>query len=241
MATLNGLFPARRLWHPYNGTVIFLHGYGANGSDLIGLADPLAPHLPDTRFLAAEQMSPERCPGQSAGLPVLSDPELAQSRTPKASSARLGGPVTTACSTPGSTKSRRKERRKSRLCSLASVRAPMMALHVENAPGGAVDGDRAFSRKASRSAAARDGNHRAPACPARAPATRIRSSPFTRFSRGGNGPRRCRSQGECQNPEPGFTHYGPRGLGLALGFVRDQLGLFAVVILRFMRLESKLH
>jgi predicted signal transduction protein with EAL and GGDEF domain len=32
--------------------VIFLHGYGADGNDLIGLADPLAPHLPGTRFLA---------------------------------------------------------------------------------------------------------------------------------------------------------------------------------------------
>ena len=32
--------------------VIFLHGYGANGADLLGLADVLAPHMPDTLFLA---------------------------------------------------------------------------------------------------------------------------------------------------------------------------------------------
>ena len=32
--------------------VIFLHGYGADGADLLGLADPLAPHLPDTAFHA---------------------------------------------------------------------------------------------------------------------------------------------------------------------------------------------
>jgi phospholipase/carboxylesterase len=39
--------------------VIFLHGYGADGNDLIGLADPLAPHLPDTRFIAPN--APEPC------------------------------------------------------------------------------------------------------------------------------------------------------------------------------------
>ncbi|MBP7002579.1 dienelactone hydrolase family protein [Amaricoccus sp.] len=39
--------------------VIFLHGYGADGEDLVGLAGPLAPHLPDTRFLAPN--APERC------------------------------------------------------------------------------------------------------------------------------------------------------------------------------------
>ncbi|MEM8570171.1 MAG: dienelactone hydrolase family protein [Pseudomonadota bacterium] len=39
--------------------VIFLHGYGADGNDLIGLADPLGPHLPTTRFMAPN--APEPC------------------------------------------------------------------------------------------------------------------------------------------------------------------------------------
>ena len=39
--------------------VIFLHGYGADGQDLLGLAEPLAPHLPNTVFLAPN--APERC------------------------------------------------------------------------------------------------------------------------------------------------------------------------------------
>lgn len=39
--------------------VIFLHGYGADGNDLIGLAEPLAPHLPTTNFVAPN--APERC------------------------------------------------------------------------------------------------------------------------------------------------------------------------------------
>ncbi len=39
--------------------VIFLHGYGANGADLLGLAEPLGPHMPDTLFLAPD--APETC------------------------------------------------------------------------------------------------------------------------------------------------------------------------------------
>ncbi|MGP1359012.1 alpha/beta hydrolase [Roseicyclus sp.] len=39
--------------------VVFLHGYGADGNDLLGLADPLAPYMPDTVFVAPN--APERC------------------------------------------------------------------------------------------------------------------------------------------------------------------------------------
>ena len=45
--------------------VVFLHGYGADGADLLGLADPLAPHLPDTLFLAPD--APEPCAGNPFG------------------------------------------------------------------------------------------------------------------------------------------------------------------------------
>lgn len=45
--------------------VIFVHGYGANGADLLGLADVLAPHLPDTAFVAPD--APERIPGAPFG------------------------------------------------------------------------------------------------------------------------------------------------------------------------------
>ncbi len=38
--------------------VIFLHGYGADGADLLGLADPLGPHLPNTVFVSPD--APER-------------------------------------------------------------------------------------------------------------------------------------------------------------------------------------
>ncbi|MEM9843249.1 MAG: alpha/beta fold hydrolase [Pseudomonadota bacterium] len=45
--------------------VVFVHGYGANGADLLGLADPLAEHLPDTLFVAPD--APESIPGMPNG------------------------------------------------------------------------------------------------------------------------------------------------------------------------------
>ncbi|MSU89267.1 prolyl oligopeptidase family serine peptidase [Rhodobacteraceae bacterium 2CG4] len=55
--TLNG--PERRAVSGQAGSlVIFLHGYGADGNDLIGLAEPLAEHLPDTMFLAPDAPQP---------------------------------------------------------------------------------------------------------------------------------------------------------------------------------------
>jgi phospholipase/carboxylesterase len=45
--------------------VILLHGYGADGNDLIGLADPLAPLMPDVAFHAPN--APYPCDGNPFG------------------------------------------------------------------------------------------------------------------------------------------------------------------------------
>ncbi len=45
--------------------VVFLHGYGANGADLLGLADVLGEHMPDTLFIAPD--APESCAGAPFG------------------------------------------------------------------------------------------------------------------------------------------------------------------------------
>lgn len=45
--------------------VVFVHGYGADGADLLDLADPLGPHLPDTVFFAPD--APEPCSGNPFG------------------------------------------------------------------------------------------------------------------------------------------------------------------------------
>lgn len=39
--------------------VVFLHGYGADGADLLDIADVLAPHLPNAAFFAPD--APEPC------------------------------------------------------------------------------------------------------------------------------------------------------------------------------------
>ncbi len=54
--------------------VIFLHGYGADGADLLGLADVLSPHLPDTVFMAPD--APEACPGNPFGFQWFAIPWL---------------------------------------------------------------------------------------------------------------------------------------------------------------------
>ncbi|MCB5409797.1 alpha/beta hydrolase [Pseudogemmobacter faecipullorum] len=45
--------------------VVFLHGYGADGNDLLGLGDALAPHLPGVAFIAPD--APEPCSGNAFG------------------------------------------------------------------------------------------------------------------------------------------------------------------------------
>ncbi len=64
MAELTG---PRRAAKSGNGKylVVFVHGYGADGNDLIGLADPLAEHLPDAVFHAPN--APQRCTGNPMG------------------------------------------------------------------------------------------------------------------------------------------------------------------------------
>ena len=54
---------------PVSGTtrsvVVFVHGYGATGADLLGLADVLGEYLPDTLFVAPD--APESIPGMPFG------------------------------------------------------------------------------------------------------------------------------------------------------------------------------
>jgi len=48
-----------------DSVVVLLHGYGADGNDLLGLADPVGPHLPNTVFIAPD--APEQCTINPAG------------------------------------------------------------------------------------------------------------------------------------------------------------------------------
>jgi len=55
---MTDLTSARKGPEKADAVVVFLHGYGADGGDLLGLADPLSPHLPGTAFHAPD--APER-------------------------------------------------------------------------------------------------------------------------------------------------------------------------------------
>lgn len=66
--------------------VVFLHGYGADGADLLGLADVMAPHLPDCVFIAPD--APERPKGSPFGWQWFPIPWLDGS-SPEAAAAGL--------------------------------------------------------------------------------------------------------------------------------------------------------
>ncbi len=51
---------ARRGPEKAGSVVVFLHGYGADGTDLLGLSEPLVPHLPTTAFYAPDAPEPSR-------------------------------------------------------------------------------------------------------------------------------------------------------------------------------------
>lgn len=54
--------------------LVFLHGYGADGDDLMGLAGALAAYLPDTVFVAPD--APAKCAGNTAGFQWFSVPQV---------------------------------------------------------------------------------------------------------------------------------------------------------------------
>ena len=72
---------------PEKGTslVILVHGYGADGADLLGLSDALGPHLPETVFVAPD--APERCSINPMGFQWFPIPAMDGS---SASQARAG-------------------------------------------------------------------------------------------------------------------------------------------------------
>ena len=65
---MHGLLDSKRVGSKSgldSSLVILLHGYGANGDDLLGLADPMSEYLPDTVFISPN--APEVCSGNPGG------------------------------------------------------------------------------------------------------------------------------------------------------------------------------
>lgn len=89
---MTGLKSARKGPSGADAVVVFLHGYGADGADLLGLADPLAPHLPGVAFHAPD--APERSVNNPFGyqwfpIPWLDGSSEAQAREAMARSVDL--------------------------------------------------------------------------------------------------------------------------------------------------------
>ena len=89
MAELQG---KRRGPDTATAAVVFLHGYGADGADLLGLSEPLAPHLPDVAFHAPD--APDPCRAAPMGrqwfpIPCLDGSSEAEAGTALARSADL--------------------------------------------------------------------------------------------------------------------------------------------------------
>jgi phospholipase/carboxylesterase len=124
-----------------DAAIVFLHGYGADGADLLGLADPLAPHLPGTAFHAPD--APERSAGNPLGyqwfpIPWLDGSSEAAARAGMAASvaaldAYLDGVLADEGLTPD------------RLMLIGFSQGTMMALHVAPRRAQAVAGVVGFS------------------------------------------------------------------------------------------------
>jgi phospholipase/carboxylesterase len=123
--------------------VVFLHGYGADGADLLSLADPLGPHMPHTAFYAPD--APQPCAGNPFGRQWFGIPRFDGSTDAQASAGLsaaaddLNGFLDTAMADEGLTPDR--------LILLGFSQGAMMALHVAPRRDKAVAGVVAISGK----------------------------------------------------------------------------------------------
>jgi phospholipase/carboxylesterase len=199
--------------------VVFLHGYGADGNDLIGLAEPLAPHLPDTRFLAPN--APERCPGNPMGYQWFPIPWI--DGTPEAA-ARASAVRSFAMLDAWLDEVAAEGIGPERTVLVGFSQGTMMALHVglrRKAPFAGIVG---FSGRLL------DPERLAEEIVSRPPVLLVHGDqdPVVPFSSLGEADRALKAAGveTATHVSRGTAHgIAPDGLGLALGFIRERLAL----------------
>ena len=204
---------------PADSIVVFLHGYGADGNDLIGLAEPLAPYLPRTRFVAPN--APDRCPGNPTGfqwfpIPWLDGSPEAVARAAAARSFGLLDRWLDDLAGQGIAADR--------IILVGFSQGTMMALHVglrRRQPFAGIVGFSGRLLEPERLAAE---------IGAPCPVLLIHGDqdPVVPFASLGEAAEALAAAGveTATHVSPGLGHgIGPDGLGIALGFIRDRLGI----------------
>lgn len=216
---MNSLKSARKGPATADAVVVFLHGYGADGADLLGLADPLAPHLPGVAFHAPD--APERSLNNPFGfqwfpIPWLDGSTEAQARESMGRSVGLlNGWLDTVLAEEGLTAER--------MVVVGFSQGTMMALHVLPRRDRAVAGIVGFSgRLLAPELLAAEARVKPPVLLLHGDQDQM--VPFQDMQLAG-----------AALEDAGFTVYGhvmkgtahgisPDGLSAALGFIKDRLG-----------------
>ncbi|HZK98692.1 MAG TPA: dienelactone hydrolase family protein [Caulobacteraceae bacterium] len=123
LATIDGPRVAPASGGAAQSLVIFLHGYGSNGADLIGLAPHWRDALPDTAFVSPN--APELCPGAPGGFQWWGLSSL--DHNARAAGARRAAPVLDAFIDAELARAGLSE---DRLALVGFSQGTMMALHV---------------------------------------------------------------------------------------------------------------
>ncbi len=200
-----------------DSVVVLLHGYGADGNDLIGLAEPMAPHLPDTRFLAPN--APDRCPGNPMGfqwfpIPWLDGTPEAAARAAATRSFNLLDAWLDELAAQGIGPER--------TVLVGFSQGTMMALHVGLRRKAPLAGIVGFSGRLL------DPERLGAEITSRPPVLLVHGDqdPVVPFSSLGEADRALRAAGveTATHVSRGTAHgIAPDGLGLALGFIRERL------------------
>lgn len=202
------------------GLIVFLHGYGADGNDLLGLSDVMGPHLPGVAFVAPD--APERCAGGGFGyqwfpIPWLDgSPQAAADAGVDAAAGDLNGFLDRALEDEGLTPDR--------LVLVGFSQGAMMAMHVAPRRDLEVAGIVAISGRLLRPEAL------SAEAKVKPPVLLIHGDqdpvvPFSDMSKAGN------ALTAADFPTYGHIMQGtghgiaPDGLGVALQFIRERLGI----------------
>ena len=95
MAKRSGPMLAPRSGGPARQVIVLLHGYGADGSDLIGLGHHWGPMFPDALFVAPNAPTPAQSPASNEPKSAAASPPIALVATCVATGSAVVKPIAT--------------------------------------------------------------------------------------------------------------------------------------------------